>query len=118
MAKAIIDCSLIGRIGECYILSGRYYLVKELFDTLSEVSGKRKIQTYLSTELVSKMAPIAEKIFLKLHLKPSVTPYSVYTLNTNANFSAKKAKDELGLRIRPIENTLTDTARWIKKIYN
>lgn len=101
-----------------FILSGRYYSVKELFNTLSEVSGKRKIRIYLSTELVSKIAPIAEKIFLKLHLKPSVTPYSVYTLSTNANFSTKKAKEELGLRIRPIENTLIDTVRWIKKTYN
>lgn len=117
-AKAIINCSLKGRIGECYILSGRYYSVKELLDTLSKVSGKRKIGIYLSTELVSKIAPFAEKIFLRLHLKPSVTPYSVYTLSTNANFSAKKAKDELGLLVRPIESTLQDTVRWIKKIYN
>lgn len=44
-----------------------------------------------------------------------VTPYSIYTLGSNGNFSHEKAENELGYTVRPIEETLADIVMWLQK---
>ena len=45
---------------------------------------------------------------------PLYTSYSLYTLDSNALFSHEKATRELNYQPRPIEETLRDTACWLK----
>ena len=42
-----------------------------------------------------------------------ITPYSVYTLGSNGNFSHAKAARDFGYAPRPMEETLADTALWL-----
>jgi dihydroflavonol-4-reductase len=60
-------------------------------------------------------APLAE-IYYKIRRKPPLfTPYSIETLQSNANFSHEKASSELGYQTRDMKQTLLDTVNWLKE---
>ncbi len=113
VAEGIVLCCERGRAGECYILSNRYFTVKELLDMLHEITGKRKIKTYLPHWFIKNAAPLAELYYKILRQPPLFTNYSIYTLNSNAMFSHEKATRELGYSTRDMRQTLEDTVNWL-----
>ena len=115
VVDGIISCVDKGTSNECYILSNRYVSIKELLDTLHDISGRKKIKTYLPLWFIKPLAPLAETYYKIVKTKPLFTSYSLYTLNSNANFSHEKADKELGYKTRPIKDTLKDTYDWLKK---
>ncbi|MCL2664553.1 MAG: dihydroflavonol 4-reductase, partial [Defluviitaleaceae bacterium] len=114
VADGIISCCENGVSGECYILSGKFYKVVELLDLLHEITGKKKIKRILPLWFVKLTAPLSELYYKILRQPPLFTAYSIYTLNTNANFSHEKAAKELGYSSRPVKQTLADTVVWLK----
>jgi len=105
-----------GRKGECYLLSNRFFKVSEILDMLHEITGKRKIRSYLPFWFVRATAPLAELYYKMLNQPPLFTSYSLYTLNSNALFSHQKATTELGYMTREMKETLTDTIAWLKQV--
>lgn len=114
-ADGILSCCENGKSGECYILSGKYYKVYELLNMLHEITGKKKIRRILPLWFVKLTAPLSEFYYKILNQPPLFTSYSIYTLNTNANFSHEKAAETLGYTTRPMTETLTDTVKWLKE---
>ena len=115
VADGILSCCDNGGNGECYILSGQYFKVYELLNLLHEITGKRKIKRILPLWFAKLTAPLSELYYKILKQPPLFTAYSIYTLNTNANFSHEKATKELGYTPRPMRQTLTDTFKWLKE---
>ncbi|NCC07492.1 MAG: NAD-dependent epimerase/dehydratase family protein [Clostridia bacterium] len=115
VADGVIACAQRGKSGECYILSGHYATIKELFALLEKVSGAKAPQTYLPLPAAMLFALGAELTAKIAHKKPLYTAYSIYTLGTNARFSHEKASKELGYSPRPLEETLRDTVAWINE---
>lgn len=115
VAAGILACSESGRAGQCYILSGAYVQVKDLLFSLHELTGKRAIKTILPRWFAKMTAPLAELYYKILRQPPLYTSYSLYTLSANAQFSHEKASMELGYQPRPLEETLRDTATWLKE---
>lgn len=115
VADGIIRCIEDGKSGETYILSGEYITIKKMFDILANVSGKHRVRGAVPIKVVGWIAPFCEKIGKAVGNPMLITPYSVYTLGSNGNFSHKKAEDELGYLPRPIEETLADVALWLQK---
>ena len=115
VTDGILSCCERGKSGECFILSGQYYKIPELLDLLHEITGKRKIKRFLPLWFVKITAPFAELYYKILRQPPLFTAYSIYTLNTNANFSHEKASKELGYAARPMKQTLTDTVHWLQE---
>lgn len=115
VAKGIISCVEKGRSGECYILSNKYFSVKDIMKMLYEITGKNKIKSYIPLWFIKAMAPFAELYYKILRQPPLYTSYSIYTLNSNAIFSNEKAKKELGFTTRDMKDTLTDTIEWLKE---
>lgn len=103
-----------GRPGECYILSNHFYTIKEILTLLQQVSKGRKIKTYLPLPFLKITASIAEFYYKLRKQTPLYTPYSLYTLTSNANFSHAKATKELGYQTRRMELSLRDTIAWLK----
>lgn len=114
VADGVLACCENGDSG-CYILSGQYHKVYELLDMLHEITGKKKIKRVLPLWFVKLTAPLCELYYKILRQPPLFTAYSIYTLNTNANFSNEKAKRELGYKTRPMKQTLIDTVNWLKQ---
>lgn len=115
VADGIISCVENGKQGECYILSGKYYSIPDMLEYFHEITGKKPIKTYLPLWFAKLTAPLAEVYYKILKQPPLYTPYSLYTLETNANFSNEKAKSWLGYHVRPITDTIRDMMNWMKK---
>lgn len=114
VADGIIAACDKGRKGECYILSNKFFQVKDILNLLHEITGKKKIKNFLPVWFVKIVAPLSELYYKILKQPPLFTSHSVYTLNSNAQFSHQKATSELGYRTREMKTTLADTVKWLK----
>ncbi|MGH0053937.1 MAG: NAD-dependent epimerase/dehydratase family protein [Sphaerochaetaceae bacterium] len=115
VANGVISACERGGHGECYILSNRFYKVRELFDMLQLITGRRKIRVYLPIWFVRATARLSELYYRILKQTPLFTSYSIYTLGSNSLFSHEKARRELGFTTRDMEETLKDTVKWLKE---
>ncbi len=114
VADGIISACEKGRKGECYILSNKFFTVREILFMLHKITGKKEIKTFLPLWFAKFTAPLAELYYKIIRQTPLYTAYSIYTLNTNAQFSHEKATKELGYTTRDMYETLTDTIKWLK----
>lgn len=64
VADGIIRACEVGKAGNCYILSNRYFTIKEVLDTVSEVKGIKKIKNCF-TSLVCKIDCSSFRIILQ-----------------------------------------------------
>lgn len=113
VTNGVISACFNGKKGECYILSNRYVDIKELLDTISEVTGKKKIKSVLPMFFAKITAPLSEIYYRVLNQPPLYTRYSLYTLTSNSNFSNEKARKELGYNNRDLKDTIKDTIEWL-----
>ena len=111
-ADGILSAVQFGRIGECYILSGDFYEIKEVIGMLREIVSGKKAGT-VPLWLAKLAAPILERHALRCGTKPLFTSYSLSTLNVNSRFSHDKAAKELGYAPRELFVTLRDTVDWL-----
>ncbi len=133
VADGILTVAERGISGEGYILSGRYATIAELFSIARRFADRIRLGKSGATEnqvcdanglgtaaakrafcipyCVAKfMAPAAEFFVRLTGGEPVITPYSVYTLQTNARFSRAKA-EALGYSPRSIEESIWDMLR-------
>lgn len=115
VASAVLSAVDGGRIGETYILSGRYYNMRDIFGMLREITGQKNKCHVMPMWLVKLAAPLMEKWADRKKKQPLITRYSMYTLTSNGNFSHEKASRELGFWPRDIYETLKDTIEWAKQ---
>ncbi len=115
VADGVISAAKNGKKGECYILSNRYIPVRELLNTLSRVTGGKKITTVLPLWFAKLTAPIAEFYYKIRHESPLFTRYTLYTLTSNARFTCEKAKRDLGYHPRDISMTIKDTVAFLTR---
>lgn len=114
VANGIIATCHKGLPGQCYILSNRYFTIKEILDMLHKVTGKRKIKIILPLWFVKITANLAETYYRILRQPPLYTAYSIYTLSTDGIFSHERASEFLGYTTRDMNQTLADTVSWLK----
>ena len=115
VAEGVILATKKGIKGECYILSNKYFKIKDLIKILSKVTGKKEINVYLPLWFAKVTAPLSEFYYKILKQPPLYTSYSLYTLQSNANFSHDKATKELGYNPRSFEETIKDTVDFLKE---
>lgn len=115
VAEGILACVEKGGAGESYILSNRYFRIRDIIHILHLITGRKDIKRILPQWFVSSMAPLAELYYKIRGQPPLFTAYSLYTLRTGAVFSHEKATRELGYTTRSMEETLTDTVAWLRQ---
>lgn len=113
VADGVLACAKQGATGACYILSGHYATIRDVFALLSDISGQKMTRIYLPSFLAKLFAYSIEQVAKWRHVRPLYTAYSMYTLGTNACFSHQKASDALGYAPRPLAKTLADTVKWL-----
>ena len=115
VADGTISCVDHGKKGECYILSNCFFSIPDLLRLLHKLTGRKEIRTVLPIWFAKATAPLSE-IYYKIRKQPPLyTSYSLYTLESNANFSHSKAERELSYHPRPLVETLADTVAWLKE---
>lgn len=115
VSKGIISALYKGRIGETYILSGHRVHLKEMFEILQKLSGRKRKINVLPKWFAKLAAPLAELFYRIRKLPPIYTNYSLYTLDSNSHFSNEKARENLDYSPRALKETLFDTTYFLKE---
>jgi dihydroflavonol-4-reductase len=104
-----------GRVGERYILGNENVTFKELFATVGRVSGckvpKIAAPAWVGSSIALGMELWADHVS---HKEPPATYKSLRYAQRNAFFSNAKAKRELGLPSRPLEETVRRAVDWFR----
>lgn len=107
-----------GRVGERYILGNDNVTLKELFEIVAKVAGvpapKLPMPSALAAGVALGMELWADHVS---HSEPMATYRSVRYAQRNAFFSNAKAKRELGLPSRPLEETVRRAVEWFRGGY-
>ena len=113
VAKGCLEAAAHGTKGSCYILSNRYFTVKELLECVRKAAGGRK-KVCLPIGLARAFVPVFEWIAKATHTRPLYTRYALYTISSNGHFTHDKATAELGYHPRDMQATITDTISYLK----
>ncbi|MFA6855308.1 MAG: NAD-dependent epimerase/dehydratase family protein, partial [Bacilli bacterium] len=108
VAHAIKIAALYGENRQSYILSGNYYQVREIFDIIANITGRKKPRIYLHPAFIRIFAWMSELHYKIKKKTPVFTGYSMYTLQSKARFSHELASKVLDFHPRPLIDTLTD----------
>ncbi len=113
-AAGILACAERGKAGECYILSGHYASIQDIFTQAASLLGRKAPKLYVSAALAKCAAPILEKLGQWRNTPTFCTPYSISVLRSNGHFSNAKAVLALGFHARPLKETLHSTILWFQ----
>ena len=115
VAQGIYSAALKGRSGEGYILSGHTLSLKEMLKMLNKILGRTKLPPKIALWFVKMFASISNLYYKLRNKKPVFSAYSLYTLNTNSNFSHEKATLELDYSSRSPEESFRDSIEWFRQ---
>lgn len=114
LASGVIACAERGKKGEGYIISNKTVDFKYLIECFQKCSNGRKIWFYAPLWL-AKVGVFFISVWGKITRKPSwLTMFTIYNLERNNEYSCEKAISELGVSIRPLEDTVKDTLNWLR----
>jgi dihydroflavonol-4-reductase len=98
-----------GQMGEAYVLGGQITTMRELIDTLGQVTDKKPPKRALPTGLMKAMTPLGPVVGKVMNQGPNLR--ELISSADNVTFWAKhdKAIAELGYSPRGLEQGLRDT---------
>lgn len=115
VADGVIRAAKIGRPGQVYLLSGRYATIPELMDMLEDSSGIPKPRLCLPHWIIRPFTPAIELYYRLTRRPPQFTNSSLKLLRLNVTVDSLRAREELGFRPRPLEETIADTVEWFRQ---
>ena len=113
VAKGCLQAAERGKSGNCYILSNRYFTVRELLDYVHRVAGGAR-KLCLPMGLTRAFAPMFTWLARVSHTRPLYTRYALDTIASDSHFSHDKATAELGYHPRDMQLTVRDTISWLR----
>jgi dihydroflavonol-4-reductase len=116
VAQSVCNALTMGKTGENYLLSGKYYTMRNIIDIISEIKGEPiKIPTIpvWAARVGLPFVKIQSKITGK---EPLYTSESIEVLlNGNMKVSYEKAARDLAHAPRPFDETIRDLISWFKQ---
>ncbi|MGW0182803.1 NAD-dependent epimerase/dehydratase family protein [Nocardia sp. NPDC003345] len=114
-ARALVLAGTRGRPGERYIISAGWCRTRDLHDLAASATGAPPAKYGLPPALL-RMAGIAGELVARLKGKDvRVTRTTMRLMHTMTPLDHSKAERELGWEPRPIEDTITDAARFFTR---
>lgn len=111
VAAGIIAALDKGRIGESYILSGDNVTLRQLFETLAGVAGRRPPRWDLHTWMLRAIAPFGALVGPALGMSPNLREAISAGDGVTYWGTNEKAREELGYEPRPLAVGLQDLLR-------
>ncbi|MCB1158283.1 MAG: NAD-dependent epimerase/dehydratase family protein [Leptospiraceae bacterium] len=109
-ARGLVACLNKGVVGEKYLLSNFNLSWKEFFELLSEVTRKPAPLFILPPGLASFTAKLLESIWED----SPISEGDIALLSHHWYYDSSKARRELGLQKRPLEESLREGIDWMK----
>lgn len=116
VAEGHIAAMEFGRIGQCYLLGGENASLRELFDLIDQLTGRRQFRIPLKCVLPIVFAWTMQVRARWFGTHPPITPGWVRTFCLDWPYRCDKAVGELGYRITPLRDALAKTLRWLEMI--
>ena len=105
-----------GKVGERYILGNRDIRLAEILEILHGLTGARMPRLRVPYGLAYLTALLGEFLADRFTRKPPNAPLTGVRLARHpTRFDATKAKRELGLSLRPFEETLNEAVAWMAR---
>lgn len=118
VAQAQIAAAVVGRNGERYLAAGRHMTMRELVPLLARVAQVKAPTRVLPVPLLWALASVQE-VYARITGKPILLSLSTVRLMLReadrTRFNPAKSEQELGLRFRPVEDTLRDSFAWYQQ---
>lgn len=114
VADGVIAAAERGGSGQGYILANRYVSVAEILHGVHELTGAKLVRHILPMTAAKAFTPLMYAYCMLTGQPALFTSYSLYTLQSNANFSTDKARRELGYTTRPFHDTMRDALNWLR----
>ena len=106
-AEAHINAARIGRIGQRYILGGSNYTIMEAVEVIANIAGVNPPKFTLPTWAIDLYINIADALpFIPF------PPDHLRAYQTWQGFNTAKARQELDLHSRMLEETARDSIKW------
>jgi dihydroflavonol-4-reductase len=119
VARSIIAALEKGRHGEVYLLCGKYQRLADLAAMAGKVTGKKMPGFTVPISLLYLLLPLVKAYGRLLGAAPQFTRESLTALeHGHPHMDARKAREELGHQVRPMEETLKDFYAWQKEHHN
>ncbi len=114
VSEAIVNACDLGEKGNCYILSNKFYTIKETADFVCDYAKLKRIKFIIPMPICKFFAPVCELYYNLRKIPPLFTKLSLYTVTSNGNFNNNKAKEKLKFSPRPINESIADTVEFLK----
>lgn len=102
-----------GRTGESYILGGQNYDHHEIMMRLALMTGMNKRIVPMSLRALKPLTVLATWLADHVtHKAPFFTPVEVEVTRKGLKCDASKARQELGLVVRPVDLSIRDAVKW------
>jgi len=114
VADGLILVAKKGQTGRSYIFSGAQVQVLELMKELERNIGY-PAPTYEIPYAVARAAGVLATIYYRLmRRRPVFTAYSIDVLRSNSQVSSARARQELGFKARPWQESIRDHVDWLR----
>ncbi len=116
LADGVISCCDKGRRGECYIMGNSLVSMEDMFKIVNHAAGLKYKPMILPVPAAKVLAKVLA-VISKITKKPAMlTDFAIYNLARNNNFCYGKAIEELGYKVRPFNETISDEIKWLKAV--
>lgn len=118
VAWACVEAAQQGRRGRRYIVAGRRASLAEEYAILERVTGVAAPTRRVPMWLLGAVA-LLQEAWARLSGRPVLLGLATYRLlrddGPHGRFDSSRAERELGVRFRPLEETLVDAVRWLSE---
>ncbi len=104
--------SIFNDVSISYLITGEVVTVDELFRTINKKLGKKKLPIKLPFRLIMFFSNFIPLYYKVRGVKPVFTKFALKTLKSNCNYDNLRAKVDLKLVIRPVEESINDAIDW------
>lgn len=114
IAEGMILAAEHGRIGERYILGGENISMRDLAKRIQRLTGKNPVKIWIPPPLAMAAGVVDEWLATKItHKMPAATAEGVRLALRAGPLDISKARREIGLTPRPIEQALAQAVTWL-----
>jgi dihydroflavonol-4-reductase len=114
VAQSMIAAVETGRSGERYIISNRSITLAEIMKMLEAASGVPSPRMFIPYRMALVVATLSEAMARLRGTETLITVQGIRTLQDRSVLSAAKARRELGMTVRPMEETIRDAVAWYR----
>jgi len=116
VAGAVVNAIHMGRNGQAYVLSGKYYNFSEFAEIIRQVTGKKVPKKVIPYRWLKALLPLVTLYAKVSHSLPAFTKESIDAIfHGHPRMDSSKATHELQYSFRPLEQSLRDFYDWQKE---